>query len=224
LLLSSQAGARHCGEGKMGEYAPSAANRPLLGSLLDDFGNATLIPQSFHHQPRFLGTLPRSDGAALLAFDSALELDTDGFPGGVGDPDQQAETSLRYANRASLDANRVPFFVLPLPSNWPTKFGIALGDYAAVLFRGKLAFAVFGDQGPSNKLGEGSLQLLRELGEERLKPNGHIINAGTEPGVLTIVFPGSGAVQDRHDETTLLHAIHSKGRSLFQSAGGQLPA
>lgn len=208
----------------MGEYAPSAANRPLLGSLLDAFGNATPTSQSFVHPPRFLGTLSQAQGAALLAFNSALELDTDGFPGGVGDPDQQVETSLRYANRASLDANRIPFFVLPLPATWPVRFGIALGDYAAVLFRGKLSFAVFGDQGPPNKLGEGSLQLLRELGVERLRPNGHIINAGTNPGVLTIVFPGSGAAQDRHDERTLLQAIHSKGMSLFQAAGGQLPS
>ena len=208
----------------MGEYVPSAANRPLLGSLLDDFANATLISQSFVHQPRFLGTLPRTQGAALLAFDSALELDTDGFSGSEGDPTHQSQTSLRYADHHSLDANRVPFLVLPLPASWPARFGIALGDYAAVLFRGKLAFAVFGDQGPTNKLGEGSLQLLRELGEERLKPNGHIIDAGTNPGVLTIVFPGSGAAQDRQDEATLLQAIHSKGRSLFQTAGGQLPS
>ena len=37
----------------------------------------------------------------------------------------------------SLDANRMPYFVLPLPKSWPPQFGISLGDYAAVLFKGQ---------------------------------------------------------------------------------------
>lgn len=203
-------------------YTPDTSIRPLLGSLVDKFVRASRLPAPFVHPPAFLGTLPRegTDKPELI-FDTALELDTDGWPGDRGNPNWQAETSLRYADGRPLDANRVPYFVLPLPRAWPAQFGITLGDYAAVLFQGHLAYAVFGDQGPRTKLGEGSVELLRRLGQERVRPNGHVINAGTRPGVLTIVFPGSGDPRDRTDEATLLGAINSKGPTLFTGAGGQ---
>jgi len=203
-------------------YIPDSANAALLGSIAESFSRATIITQKFVHQPRFLGTLPEVGGHQILAFDSALELDTDGWQGDRGDPDWQPNTSLRYSDSSSLDANRISYFVLPLPASWPKQLGVSLGDYAAVLFKGRLAFAVFGDQGPRNKLGEGSLQLLRELGEERLRPNGSVINAGTNPGVLTLVFPGSGATEDRSNEAALLRAIEEKGKRLFVAAGGRL--
>jgi len=87
---------------------------------------------------------------------------------------------------------------------------------------GRVAFAVFGDQGPAKKLGEGALELFRRLGQERLRSNGTVINAGTRRGVVTLVFPGSGAIKDRRDEQTLLAAIDKKGRALFAAAGGKL--
>ena len=204
-------------------YAPSAANLPRLGAIASAMGRAERISQAFKVNPAFLGKVPQPSGPPMLAFDSALELDTDGFPGDSRNPNWQPQTSLRYAAGGSLDANRVPYFVLPLPRTWPGRFGVALGDYAAVLFKGRVAFAVFGDQGPATKLGEGSLELLRRLGEERLRPNGSVIVAGTNPGVVTLVFPGSGAAEDRADEATLLKAIDTKGRALFTAAGGTMP-
>ena len=204
-------------------YAPRPSIVSLLGTLTDDIARASPVQAHFLHAPAFLGTLPNDQGGRCLVFDTALELDTDGWPGDQGNPDWQVETSLRYQDGSSLNANRVPYFVLPLPRAWPAEFGITLGDYAVVLFQGRLAFAVFGDQGPHNKLGEGSVELLRRLGQERVEPNGHVKNAGTKPGVLTIVFPHSGSADDRIDETTLLHAISTKGRALFVAAGGRPP-
>jgi len=215
-ILSSPAAA--------GVYTPDPSIKPLLGSLVDRIAHASRLPAPFVHPPAFLGTLPRAgENKPELVFDTAFELDSDGWPGDRGNPNWQPETSLRYADGRSLDANRVPYFVLPLPRAWPAQFGIALGDYAVVLFQRHLAYAVFGDQGPSNKLGEGSVELLRRLGQERVRPDGRVINAGTRPGVLTIVFPHSGAPADRTDEATLLRAISSKGRTLFAEAGGRPP-
>jgi hypothetical protein len=110
--------------------------------------------------------------------------------------------------------------VLPLPTSWATQFGIALGDYAAVIYKQYLAFAVFADWGPKNKLGEGSIELLRRLSQERIKPDGRVINSGMGPGVITIVFPGSGAAADRDDQATLLAAIGQKGSALFKALQG----
>ena len=209
---------------RAGEYAPSPEAAKILGNIVAQLSSAKPIKPHFLKNPQFLATLPTGE----LYIDSSMELDTDGWPDGLvrGDPDWQEGTSLRYAdaNHASLNANKVPYFVLPLPTKWASQFKISLGDYAAVICRDRLAFAVFGDQGPPNKLGEGSIALLRSLGSERIKPDGHVINAGLEGSAITIVFPESGAVEDRKDEATLLAAIDTKGRKCFQSLGGILPS
>jgi Fungal chitosanase of glycosyl hydrolase group 75 len=200
-------------------YKPSATSISVLGSIVNKLTDAKSIQNNFKSKPKMLAQLP----GGQIYFDSSLELDTDGWPGGgeFGDPDWQSGTSLRYESNESLNANSVPYFVLPLPTNWPAQFGISLGDYAAVVYKQTVAFAVFADFGPRNKLGEGSVQLLRQLGEERIR-HGRVINAGMGPGVVTIVFPGSGARADRKSQTTLIDAISTKGRSLFSELGGQV--
>ncbi len=116
----------------------------------------------------------------------------------------------------------MPFFVLPLPADWPAQFGIVIGDYAVVLYKTHIAFAVFGDQGPAEKIGEGSIALFRQLGQERIKQNGHVWDTGMGPGVVTIIFPGSGKGQ-RHfaDEAALSADVSSKAKLLFVALGGK---
>lgn len=196
-------------------YSPGSKNKAVLGSVSEKLKSATVIDREFVLQPKHLAKLP--DGQ--LYFDSELQLDTDGWPDGKGKGDKywQAETSLRYSNGRSIDANRVPYMVLPNSAKWIAELGISLGDYAAVIHKGIVTFAVFGDGGPAAKIGEGSIQLLRELGEERIKANGTILDAGTAPGVVTIVFPGSGRAADRQSEETLLKAIRTSGKALFDA-------
>ena len=43
------------------------------------------------------------------------------------------------------------------------------------------------------------------------------------PGIITIVFPNSGAPGDLENEAALLAAINERGRRLFQQLGGVLP-
>ena len=198
-------------------YQPDPLAAGRLGAIAQKLADATPIPNNFHPAPRFLGQLASGE----VFFDSALELDTDGWPDGdgAGDDDWQPDTSLRFADHGSLDANRVAYFVLPLPPSWPRQFGIELGDYAVVVFKSHVAFAVFGDRGPRTKIGEGSIELLRRLGAERLRPDGTVINAGMGPRVVTIVFPGSGKLSDRTDEPSLIQSIDVTGKQLFVALG-----
>lgn len=200
-------------------YQPDPAALPLLGGIAATIPQARRIEQGFLPPPRFLAVLP---GGKLL-FDSELQLDTDGAPGLSGDPTQQAHTSLHYNNGQPINANRVPYFVLPLPTSWPRQFSIGLGDFAAVIFGGRISFAVFADFGPKTKLGEGSLELFRQLGEERLRANGTVRDVGMGPGIITIVLPNSGAPGDLENEAALLAAINGRGPRLFQQLGGVLP-
>lgn len=200
-------------------YEPDPASVAVLGTIVDKLASAQAVPGSFKRQP---SVVVRLSGGELY-LDTTLELDTDGWPGqGQGDPTWQPQTSLRYNDVRSIDANRVPYFVLPLPVSWPKQFGVRLGDYAAVIYKARLAFAVFADFG--NNPGEGSIELLRQLGKERLKPDGSIINAGMGPGVITIVFPGSGPGTRLPDEATLLGALSTRAAERFQSLGGVIGA
>jgi len=198
------------------------ASKKLLGDILTAVGKATTIQQSFAGVA-YAATLP---GGQVL-FQCELQLDTDGWPGGNrGDNTWQPDTSLRYADGSSVNANEVPYFVLP--RNWYQKFGIKLGDLAAVIYKGKLAFGVVADVGPKTKLGEGSLELLRQLGEERLRPNGQVINAGMGDSsrgdyVLTIVFPGSAA-SSYQNQTALLDFVRSRAELAYLKLGGTLPS
>jgi hypothetical protein len=220
LVLNLDAAAAQLGSAgsALTMYRPDPASITHLGAIANQLQQASVISRAFRHPPKLLARLPTGE----LYFDSNLELDTDGWPlgGTYGDPYWQPDTSLRYADHGSINANGVPYFVLPLPTSWATQFGIALGDYAAVIYKQYLAFAVFADWGPKNKLGEGSIELLRRLGQERIKPNGRVTNSGMGPGVITIVFPGSGAAADRDDQATLLAAIGQKGSALFKALQG----
>lgn len=201
-------------------YTPPAASLNRLGSIVHKVARAAPIKKKFVKAPKILAKLSSGE----IFFDSALELDTDGWPDGKvkGDKYWQPDTSLRYANKTSVNANAVPYFVLP-GTSWFKSYNIALGDYAAVIFKDLITFAVFADVGPTNKIGEGSIELLRRLGEERIKPNGKVKNAGMGPRVITIVFPGSGSATHRANQKTLLASIEQTAQPLFNKLGGKFP-
>jgi hypothetical protein len=198
-----------------GSYRPDPKAAGLLGDIVRLLANIKPIPNSFT-AVKLLGTLPEGQ----LYFDSELQLDTDGWPDGKGrgDPDWQPTTTLTYEDDTPINSNNVPFFVLP--KQWSSQFNIKLGDLGAIIYKDKIAFAMFADVGPASKLGEGSLSLLRRLGAERLKADGKVINSGMGPGVITIVFPGSRPVSRPINEATLLDYIDQNGKDLFVRLGG----
>jgi hypothetical protein len=204
--------------GPLAAYQPDPRSLSLLGDVLTLIPRGTLVEHEFVRPPTILTVLP----GGQLYFDSELQLDTDGAPELSGDATQQSVTSLRYRDRQPINANRVPYFVLPQPRSWPEQFGIGLGDLAAVIFRERIAFAVFADFGPKTKLGEGSVELFRQLGEERVR-NERVRDFGMDPGVITIVFPNSADRADLASEDALLTAINTRGPQLFQALGGTVP-
>ena len=147
-----------------------------------------------------------------LVIDSNLDLDSDGSSFSAQDATGQSGTSLRMPGGKPVDANAVPFFVLPLA--FAHAHGMNLGDFAAVLYKDKVAFALFADVGPTNKIGEGSIALHRALGHEAIK-NGHLIDTDIPRDVITITFPGSGNGHFQ-DNVTVAQA----GKALFEALGG----
>ncbi len=143
----------------------------------------------------------------LVYFRSGMQIDADGSPRARQiDPCGQTQTSLRHPGGASVNAEQIPYFVLPGGSY--KHLGIKLGDIAAVRYQGKVQFAVFADVGPSYKIGEGSMALAQALGINPSPTRG----GTSSPQVEYLVFRGSG---DRTPGHPALN--HRKGIALLDA-------
>jgi hypothetical protein len=139
----------------------------------------------------------RVEGGTLL-IRSGLQIDADGSADSKSvDPDHgQVDTSLRWRDaegrRHSFNTHEIPFFVLPL--NWYAGQGVALGDVAAVIRGDRVEYAVFADVGPWRKMGEGSIALHDNLGNNPWTKSGKPWNGIEDTRAVTlVVFPGSRA-------------------------------
>ncbi|HTS26458.1 MAG TPA: glycoside hydrolase family 75 protein [Bryobacteraceae bacterium] len=180
-------------------YEPPGDSADLLGSIPNLIAHPkTRTVTSFFIGKTFLCELP----GGQLYFESALEVDTDGSIYSAQDPTGAkpdragvSPTSTRDAAGRSLDSDKINYFVLP-KGGFDTRYKIGLGDIAVVIYKSRIAYACYGDRGPPNKLGEGSISLHRALGNETVA-GGRLINAakggnGIDSGVITIIFPGTG--------------------------------
>jgi hypothetical protein len=99
----------------------------------------------------------------------------------------QPQTSFETSKGKSFQADKTHFYVIPLPSS---KFsyksnGIKPGSVAAVIFKNKVVYAVFADEGPAGIIGEASFATAKALG---INPDPS--NGGVDSGVTYVVFPG----------------------------------
>jgi hypothetical protein len=121
-----------------------------------------------------------------------MDIDCDGIStshcNASTDPWYQAQTSFNTSTGAYFTSETTRYYVIPLPSS---RFdyganGIRPGAVAAVVYNGKVAYAVFADEGPDNIIGEGSYALAVALG---IDPNP--ATGGTAGPVTFIVFPST---------------------------------
>ncbi len=106
-----------------------------------------------------------------------------------------------------VDASKIPFVVLP--GGMARQLGARPGDFVIVFNRrnNKSSYAIFGDVGPFDRIGEGSIALAENIGV-RSDPR----NGGARGGIFYLVFPGSGNRQPR-----TLEEIGGEGERLLQS-------
>lgn len=99
----------------------------------------------------------------VIAFTADADVDTDG-PGGNKqvDPWWMPDTALRYVDGTSCNSRTFPGIVTP--PGLRREFGMALGDYGFVLWRGALVPVQVYDIGPMRKIGEVSLFTARNSG------------------------------------------------------------
>jgi len=146
-----------------------------------------------------------------------MDIDCDGKPTSVcnanTDPAYQPNTSAVDSNGAPLDASKLPFMVIPLPSERfdYADHGIVLGSVAAVIFEGRVEYGVFADQGPSGIIGEASYALAQSLGIDPDPATG-----GVPEGVSYLVFTGtSGQVGTIEDHAEAVSVGVARARQLI---------
>jgi len=118
-----------------------------------------------------------------------------------------------------LDARSVPHFVLPGGESGPfgTQHGIRLGDVALIVQGNRGVFAVFGDAGPRDKLGEASPAVITRLaGKPDITTK---LPGAIASGVTTLVFPGSRAELAEMPPHSA-RVIAEAGQRALASAGG----
>ena len=173
-------------------------------------------PDAYH--PADIGT-DSLDNARLPGSSWALVTDEDGEPivQGPEDPmpgyyvsstDLQDSTRGMADPRRYVDANEIPFVVLPQAQCG----GAQLGDFVTVVNRANdsLCHAIFADLGIPNHIGEGSIALAKALGIDASPRHG-----GTSRGVVYVVFANSGNGSPRS-----LAEINSESDRLFEAWGG----
>jgi len=109
-----------------------------------------------------------------------------------------------------VDATHVPYIVLP--GGMARSIGMRPGDFSVVYNprNGQSSYAIFGDVGPYDRIGEGSIALARNLGVHEDARNG-----GGRRGMMYLLFPGSGDGQPK-----TVSEISAAADRLLQAWGG----
>ncbi|MFJ2565475.1 glycoside hydrolase family 75 protein [Streptomyces sp. NPDC087568] len=144
-------------------------------------------------------TVPVCGLPGAVFWKADMDIDCDGRPTARcnrrTDPQFSPTAAYEQSDGRRLDAARLPYVVLPAPSRiWDHRaHGVGGGSVAAVVYRDRVQYAVVGDIGPREVIGEASYATARRLGIPA-DPHG----GGVRSGVTYIVFQDSriGAIED----------------------------
>ncbi|MFF4833877.1 glycoside hydrolase family 75 protein [Streptomyces sp. NPDC001315] len=137
-------------------------------------------------------TVPVCGTESAVHWTADMDIDCDGRPGthcnGSSDPSFSGATAFTQSDGRYLSAEELPYIVVPGASDiWDYRaHGVHGGSVAAVVYRDRVQYAVVGDTGPGEIIGEASYAAAQALG---IPPDPH--GGGTPSGVTYIVFKDS---------------------------------
>ncbi|MFC7815827.1 glycoside hydrolase family 75 protein [Streptomyces sp. NPDC057367] len=136
--------------------------------------------------------IPVCGARGAVYWQADLDVDCDGRAGdrcnSRTDPHFTPATAYTQSDGSPLDAERLPYVVVPQPSDiWDHRADdVRGGSVAAVVHGDRVRYAVVGDVGPRELIGEASYAAAESLG---IPADPHA--GGTDSGVTYIVFKGS---------------------------------
>jgi hypothetical protein len=192
---------------------------PIAADLVQDIANADAS--------KYVGDPSRC--AQILQFpnktvfwSSKLAVDADGINGTTLDPDDGQNDTSYHIHGSALNAAIHPFAVLPLGA-FGTETGLSLGDVAVVVYKDYMTGCIFGDLGPSYRLGEGSIrlhELLMPAAPDCCHRNAdgtcaRIIDVSIGSDVMFFGFPGSAFGAGELSSDTLEATVTARAAQLF---------
>ncbi|GAB1331166.1 hypothetical protein ACE1SV_55050 [Streptomyces sennicomposti] len=168
-------------------------------------------------------TIPVCGLPGAVFWKADLDIDCDGRPtrrcNRRTDPHFSSSAAYQQSDGRRLNAERLPYIVLPAPSRvWDHRdHSVGGGSVAAVVYRGRVQYAVVGDTGPRNLIGEASYAAARRLGIPA-DPRG----GGARSGVTYIVFKHS-RVRPIEDHAAAVAEGERLARRLVDRAGAAVP-
>ncbi|MEV6394344.1 glycoside hydrolase family 75 protein [Streptomyces sp. NPDC051907] len=180
--------------------APVEASVPVEGSvsaadLLAELGSCTQISKGKYRTDAAAGaTVPVCGLKGAVYWKADMDIDCDGQRttqcNATTDPWFQPNTAFQQSDGKHLNSAKLPFVVVPSPSTaWNYKTSeISGGSVAAVVYDGKVEYAVVGDTGPVGIIGEASYAAAKALDIDPDPRTG-----GVASGVAYILFKNSKA-------------------------------
>src|SRR5437763_2901150 len=114
-------------------------------------------------------TVPVCDANGAVFWKADMDIDCDGQRTTQCNENTdccfQADTAFHQTDGKPLNAAKLPYIVVPSPSStWDyRKFGIAGAGVVAVIFNDQVTYAVVGDTGPTDIIGEASYATAASL-------------------------------------------------------------
>ena len=166
---------------------------PTAAELLAKVTSCSQISNGTYKTDEELGrTIPVCGKNGAVFWKADMDIDCDGLRTSQcnenTDPWFQPDTAFHTSTDQPLNAAQLPYVVVPSPSStWDYRnFQIAGGGVVAVIYNNQVSYAVVGDTGPVDIIGEASYAAAVKLG---INPNP--ANGGTDSGVTYIVFKNS---------------------------------
>ncbi|MET8830919.1 glycoside hydrolase family 75 protein [Streptomyces sp. NPDC004610] len=134
-------------------------------------------------------TVPVCGTGDAVFWKADMDIDCDGRAGrhcnSRTDPYFSPQTAYPGSDGSALDSETLPHIVVPVPSGiWDHgDHGVKGGTIAAVVYRDRVQYAVVGDRGPRDLIGEASYATAEALGIDPDPRHG-----GTASGVTYILF------------------------------------
>jgi hypothetical protein len=215
-------------------YEPPRQSEQALKDI--SFGKTKRAPKAQHYLTAFAAAdqLPKykrdpSNCKTLLQFsdgtiyyDAKMAIDADGSPRAKSIDDAgQVDTSHHFPNGAPFNAETVPYIVLPLSKNGETfieDMGLALGDLAVVIYKNGIAPAIFADEGPVSRIGEGSIylhELLPVHSPWSDASHTRVFDSSVDDSVLVFVFLDSN-IDNQLTPATAVEKIKSAALARFE--------
>jgi hypothetical protein len=177
----------------LGPAAAAPAAGPTADQLLAKVSSCQQISSGrYAHDEGGAATVPVCRSNGVVFFTADMDIDCDGVRTTQCNEDTDCcfypDTAFHTSTDQPLNAAQLPYIVLPQPtSNWDYRdYGIDGGSVVAVIYQGRITYAVVGDTGPTSIIGEASYATASALGIDPDPSTG-----GTEGPVTYIVFPNT---------------------------------